>query len=190
MTTPPLPADAAALLADAVSAAVLGCPDVVALSSGRLGEVATYLPGRRIAGVRVGDDGAVTVHVVARYGPTVQEIAKQVRAAVAGVAGPGPVTVGVDDLVLPTPDVVVVALDQDATVVEAVVAGAPGTTGSGTVVLVDDPLADPLADALVAEALAGPDLLLDDVETGRTVPIVPVVPPVVVDPPAGQPPRR
>lgn len=43
--------------------AVLSVQDVAALSGGVLGEVATYLPGDRVPGVRVGDDG-VHVHVV------------------------------------------------------------------------------------------------------------------------------
>lgn len=99
MTRPP-GSNAGAVLADAVAAAVLRCPDVVALSGGRIGEVATYLPGRRVAGVRVGADGALTVHVVGRYGPTVGQIAAQVRAAVVAAVGPVTVDVGVDDLVV------------------------------------------------------------------------------------------
>lgn len=82
---------------DAVAAAVLACPSVTGLSGGRLGEVATYLPGRRITGVRIADDGVV-VHLVGRYGPTIGEIAAEVRAAVQAVVGLRPVTVGVDDL--------------------------------------------------------------------------------------------
>lgn len=96
----PLSPDAGAARADAVAEAVLRCPDVVALSGGRVGEVATYLPGRRIAGVRVAADGALTVHVVGRYGPTVDQLAAQVRAAVLAAVGPAAVHVGVDDLVV------------------------------------------------------------------------------------------
>ena len=103
----PLAPDAVGVRADAVAAAVLRCPDVVALSDGRVGEVATYLPGRRIAGVRGAADGALTVHVVGRYGPTVDQLAAQVRAAVLTAVGPTAVHVGVDDLlvddVLPSP---------------------------------------------------------------------------------------
>ena len=62
-----------------------------------MGEIATYLPGRRVTGVRLGDSG-VTVHVVAAYGPTCQQIAAQVRQAVRTVVGGLPVTVGIDDL--------------------------------------------------------------------------------------------
>lgn len=82
---------------DVVAAVVAACPGVARLSAGPVGEVATYLPGRRVAGVRVRPD-AVEVHVVGWYGPTAAEIAGQVRAAVRTVAGPLPVDVVIDDL--------------------------------------------------------------------------------------------
>ena len=53
--------------ADVIAATVLGCRDVVRLSGGAFGEVATYLPGRRVVGVSLRPDG-LSVHVVARYG--------------------------------------------------------------------------------------------------------------------------
>ena len=93
------PADPAGLV-DAVAAAVASCPSVARLSGGTLGEVATYLPGRRVSGVRVTEDGGIEVHVVAHYGPPVASVAAEVRAAVAAVAGLVPITVGVDDLEL------------------------------------------------------------------------------------------
>jgi hypothetical protein len=97
--------------ADGFAAAVLACPDVVRLSRVLPGahidgvsadvEVATYLPGRRVAGVRVRPDG-VTVRVVCRYGPTVDELAAQVRDAVAGVwPGCPRIDVVIDDLEVP-----------------------------------------------------------------------------------------
>ena len=85
--------------ADRVAVAVLACPAVVRLSGGRGGEVATYLPGRQVVGVRLTDAGAV-VHVVGAYGPTCTVIGEQVRAAVRSVLGPRPVAVGIDDLEL------------------------------------------------------------------------------------------
>lgn len=84
---------------DAVAAAVRGCVGVADLSSGRIGEVATYLPGRRVPGIRVHDD-SLEVHVTVPYGPTVDEVAAQVRRAVSGLAGPRTVDVAVDDIVL------------------------------------------------------------------------------------------
>jgi len=80
-----------------VAAAVEGCRDVVRLSGGAIGEVATYLPGGLVRGVRVRDE-EVLVHVVARYGPPIAEVAAQVRAAVAPLAGGRRVDVGIDDL--------------------------------------------------------------------------------------------
>ncbi|HEX6499418.1 MAG TPA: hypothetical protein VF054_10350 [Micromonosporaceae bacterium] len=81
---------------DAIARAVLDCPAVASLSD----QVATYLPGRRVVGVAVRDDGtsSVEVHVVGTWGPTVHEIDAQVRRAVARVAGEVPLTVVIDDL--------------------------------------------------------------------------------------------
>lgn len=46
-----------------------------------MGAVATYLPGRRISGIRVGDDDRVEVHVVMTWGSTVDDVeASVVRA--------------------------------------------------------------------------------------------------------------
>lgn len=90
---------------DAVVAAVLACPHVSSLSGGRIGEVATYLPGRSIAGIRLTDD-EVQVHIVARYGPTADEISAQVRTAVTPLAAGRAVAVGIDDLDLdPAPHI-------------------------------------------------------------------------------------
>jgi hypothetical protein len=72
---------------DAISAAVLTCPSVAGLSGGLAGEVATYLPGRRITGVRI-EPGSAEVHVIARYGTSLTDVATQVRRAV-GRATPG-----------------------------------------------------------------------------------------------------
>jgi hypothetical protein len=82
---------------DAVAAAARGCADVVDLSSGLFAETATYLPGRRIPGVRLRSDG-VEVHIVARYGRPLPEVADQVRAAVTPLVGAAPVDVLVDDI--------------------------------------------------------------------------------------------
>lgn len=84
-------------LAELVAEATLGCPDVSSLSGGMVGEVATYLPGRRVTGVRV-RDAVVEVHVVARYGPPMDEIGAQVRAAVTPFVGDRTVAVTIDDL--------------------------------------------------------------------------------------------
>lgn len=81
---------------DTIARAVLACPDVAGLS----GEVATYLPGRRVAGVAVRGDGEPTieVHVVGRWGPPMTRIADQVRRAVYAIAPDVPLNVVIDDL--------------------------------------------------------------------------------------------
>ncbi|MBP2472548.1 hypothetical protein JOF53_001420 [Crossiella equi] len=99
MTTAPEPVTGG--IAGSVAAAVLACPAVAALHGGRHGEVATYLPGRRITGVRVAGTG-VTVHLAGRYPATIAETAAQVRAAVGSVVAGVPVTVVVEDILAPT----------------------------------------------------------------------------------------
>jgi len=79
--------------ADAVVAALRSLPTV------RLSEhsaVATYLPGRRVTGVRIAED-RVEVHVALVYPTTVQDGAAAVRTALAGVLD-SPVDVVVDDV--------------------------------------------------------------------------------------------
>jgi len=85
---------------EAVAAAALGCPLIAGLTGGSVGEVATYLPGRRILGVRE-TNGTIEVHVVARWGPPLPEVADVVRAAVASHAEGRPVAVFVDDIEVP-----------------------------------------------------------------------------------------
>jgi hypothetical protein len=83
-------------VADAVAEAVLRVPGVTGLHGGRLGEVATYLPGRRVGGVRIGDDGT-GVHVVVDPDASLRATAAAVRDAVAPHVR-GPITVVVEDL--------------------------------------------------------------------------------------------
>ena len=82
---------------DVVAALVLGCPAVSGLSGGPFGAAATYLPGRTVAGVRISPD-TVEVHVVARYGPTISELAGQVRSVLAGRVLGRTVDIVVEDL--------------------------------------------------------------------------------------------
>ena len=63
--------------------------------------MATYLPGRRLTGVRLAGD-ELEIHVVARWGPSLPEVADAVRLAVAPLAGGLPVTVYIDDIEVPT----------------------------------------------------------------------------------------
>jgi hypothetical protein len=84
--------------ADVVAELVLGVPGVAGLHPGMFGEVGTYLPGRRVAGIRFGDD-TIAVHIAIRDGADARETAAAVRAAVSrswpGVA----VDVTVEDVV-------------------------------------------------------------------------------------------
>jgi hypothetical protein len=82
---------------DAVAQATRGCRGVEDLHGGFPGEVATYLPGRRLAGVRVGSH-AVEVQVRAAWNTPVQQIADGIRAAVAPLAGGRTVDVIIGDL--------------------------------------------------------------------------------------------
>lgn len=96
------PGGAAARTADRVAAAVLDVDGVVALHGGPIGALGTYLPGRRVTGVRLTPDGA-EVGVVITYGTPVPALAARVRAALAPIVGPA-VTIVVGDVVGPDGD--------------------------------------------------------------------------------------
>ena len=88
-------------LADAVAEAVRALPGVDDLHAGALGEVATYLPGRRVGGVRLLDPGCA-VSVVLAWGAPVAETTQAVRDAVRPLTGL-PVNVTVEDVARPSP---------------------------------------------------------------------------------------
>ncbi|SDU76857.1 Asp23/Gls24 family envelope stress response protein [Jiangella alkaliphila] len=101
MTAPDRPGGEDRALADDVAAAVLGVPGVAGLHAGLFGEVATYLPGRRVRGVRVGpEDDAVAVHVVVEWDAPVPATVDAIRTAVAGLVA-GTVHVTVEDVAAP-----------------------------------------------------------------------------------------
>lgn len=85
--------------ADEIAALVLAVPGVTELHSGRFGEVATYLPGRRVAGVKLAED-RVEVHVVLVFGTPIRSVAQQIHAAVFAVVQV-PVQVFIEDLAAP-----------------------------------------------------------------------------------------
>jgi hypothetical protein len=87
--------------ADAVAAATIGCRWVAGLSPGPFGDVASYLPHRRIVGVRVTEDH-LEVRIVALWGPPLSRVGEEVRAAVRPVAGNLPVEVFIDDIEFPS----------------------------------------------------------------------------------------
>jgi hypothetical protein len=67
---------------DAIAAAMLACPAVAGLHEGGTRAVATYLPGRRVVGVRV-ENRRVLVSVVLASGSSVRSLEVQVRGALA-----------------------------------------------------------------------------------------------------------
>jgi len=87
-------------LADRVAAAVLAVHGVTGLHGGMFGETATYLPGRRVPGVRLTED-VTDIHLTLTYGAPVFATAQQVRTAVAALV-PGPVNLTVEDVTSPT----------------------------------------------------------------------------------------
>ncbi|NUT95841.1 MAG: hypothetical protein HOY78_27835 [Saccharothrix sp.] len=78
--------------AERVEAVLLAHPSVARLHGG----FASYLPGRRVDGVRLAD--RTSVSVVLRHGRPIPEVVAELRAAVRTVTGPGPVDVTVADL--------------------------------------------------------------------------------------------
>jgi hypothetical protein len=82
---------------DAVAAAVSGCEGVAALDGGPFGAVASYLPGRRVTGVVVGD-GRVTVQVRSQWGIPAADLAASIIVVLAPLTGHRPVDVVIADI--------------------------------------------------------------------------------------------
>ncbi|MGW6443202.1 hypothetical protein [Lentzea sp. NPDC055074] len=85
-----------------VATAVKLLPQVAGPHSGRYGEIATLLPGRRIDGVRLRPD-EIVIGVVARYPATTAELDAAVRAAVHTAIGRvgSPVHLWIGDIAFP-----------------------------------------------------------------------------------------
>ena len=96
---------------ESVSSAVLSCPSVAAMAGGGPAEVATYLPGRRVMGIRSSEE-AVDVHIVARWGKPLPEVGEEVRRAVAPLVGGRAVSVYIDDVELPDEPLTAAALSD------------------------------------------------------------------------------
>ena len=82
---------------DAVAAAVRRCPGVSGLDSGPFGGVASYLPGRKVEGITVGD-GRVTVRIRSRWAAPAPALAAAVTAMLAPLTGNRPVDVVIADI--------------------------------------------------------------------------------------------
>lgn len=97
--SPARPRSGSGEVADAVRAAVLAVPGVADLHSGSYGEVATYLPGRKVAGVRVRPE-RTEVHVVLDWGAPALTTADAVRGAATAITATA-VDVHVQDFAAP-----------------------------------------------------------------------------------------
>jgi hypothetical protein len=101
MTDVPKPPDPVEL-AERVAAAVAAHPAVAGLHGGLYGSVATYLPGRRLLGVRIGGgDEPVEVAVVLRADRPIPEAVRSLRREVSRLCGGAAVDITVGDIVLP-----------------------------------------------------------------------------------------
>jgi hypothetical protein len=98
MTTVPDPV----VLAERVAAAVTAHPAVAGLHGGPFGAVATYLPGRRLVGVRIGEgDEPVEVAVVLRADRPIPDVVPALRREVSTLCGGAAVDITVADIVVP-----------------------------------------------------------------------------------------
>jgi hypothetical protein len=86
--------------ADRVAAAAMAVDGVAGMHPGTFGEVATYLPGRRVYGVRITED-LTEVHLVLRWGAPVLATADAVRRVVAPLVGTA-VDIAIQDVVDPS----------------------------------------------------------------------------------------
>lgn len=83
-------------LADRVAASVLAVPGVVRLHAGVFGEVATYLSGRAVTGVRLRPD-ETEVHLVVSARRPIPSVARDVHEVVRELVS-GPVRVYIEDV--------------------------------------------------------------------------------------------
>ena len=89
-------------LAERVAAAVAAHPAVAGLHGGEFGVVATYLPGRRVIGVRIGEgDEPVEVAVVIHFGHRIPDVVRALRSEVSALCDGAPVDIYVADVADP-----------------------------------------------------------------------------------------
>lgn len=99
MSTTPGTGPDPAVLAELVADAAAAHPSVARLDGGTFGAVATWLPGRRLVGVHVGE--TVEVGVVLTLDRPVPDAVASLRRTLAPLVGGIPVDVVVSDVVLP-----------------------------------------------------------------------------------------
>jgi len=103
MTEPGTAVDGERHPAELVAERVLACPVVAALAGGLAGQAATYLPGRRVAGVSWRDDVCEVAVVLRLDGRPLPELAEEVRRALEPVAGGRAVDIVITDVVAGEP---------------------------------------------------------------------------------------
>lgn len=90
------------VLAERVAAAVTAHPAVAGLHGGVFGAVATYLPGRRLTGVRIGEgQEPVELGVVLYLDRPIPEVVRSLRRDVSAMCGGAAVDITVADVALP-----------------------------------------------------------------------------------------
>lgn len=87
-------------ITERISEAVLATPGVAAMHGGTFGEIATYLPGRRVTGVTLGPTSCA-VHFSVRYPADLIDTAERVRRAVESLVTV-PVHLTIEDLLTET----------------------------------------------------------------------------------------
>lgn len=83
--------------ADTAAGIARAVPGVTGLHPGMFGEVGTYLPGRRVPGVRV-TDNAIDLHLVVASDASVRHTAAAVRQAVSEAFPAAAVNVTIEDI--------------------------------------------------------------------------------------------
>lgn len=107
---------------------------VADLTGGALGSAATYLPGRRVPGVRI-DEYFLAVHLVVTLERPVYDVAADVRRALAAAFGDRRIDVVIEDVV---PEVDEPAIVEPA-IVEPQVAKPAGSPGAKPATTTDLP---------------------------------------------------
>ncbi|MCX5042019.1 Asp23/Gls24 family envelope stress response protein [Aldersonia sp. NBC_00410] len=95
-------ADPTADIARRVAAAAHSVDGVVALDGGPFGEIATYVPGERVSGVRLSSEFG-ELHIVTDLRRNLRTVAEEVRAAAESLTGL-PFVVTVADVRIDLPD--------------------------------------------------------------------------------------
>lgn len=102
MTVTVVPDPTVVPLAEQIAALVTAHPAVAGLHGGIYGAVTTYLPGRRLTGVRVGEgDEPVELAVVLHLDQPIPGVVGDLRRGVSGLCGGAAVDITVADVAVP-----------------------------------------------------------------------------------------